>query len=344
MGEEKWRKKKVASYKRRMNNIDYSQPQIYMITIVTEGRRKLFGEVVGEGENAHMDVNGLGRIVCEELKSIPRHYSQISIIESQIMPDHLHFILYVKKPIPVHLGRVIGGFKYGCNKRFMELAGVTPADERQGTGRQGTEPVEVECSASDRQNIPGFVRDRKHGLLFEQGYHDRVLSGEGQLQRMIDYIRNNPKRLMMRRANSEWLRPKFGVTIGSHSYSCIGNLKLLDRCCVAVRVSRRSSEEQITRDIESFMATARGGAVLVSPAISPGEKRVMRTAFNAKMPMIVLVENGFTEYSKPLGEQFDACAEGRLLLLAPWEHHTDKRKLTAQQCQQLNLMAQEIEG
>ena len=92
------------------------------------------------------------------------------------------------------------------------------------------------------------------------------------------------------------------------------------------------------------MATARGGAVLVSPAISPGEKRVMRTAFNAKMPMIVLVENGFTEYSKPLGEQFDACAEGRLLLLAPWEHHTDKRKLTAQQCQQLNLMAQEIEG
>lgn len=282
MGEEKWRKKKVASYKRRMNNIDYSQPQIYMITIVTEGRRKLFGEVVGEGENAHMDVNGLGRIVCEELKSIPRHYSQISIIESQIMPDHLHFILYVKKPIPVHLGRVIGGFKYGCNKRFMELAGVTPADERQGT-----EPVEVECSASDRQNIPGFVRDRKHGLLFEQGYHDRVLSGEGQLQRMIDYIRNNPKRLMMRRANSEWLRPKFGVTIGSHSYSCIGNLKLLDRRCVAVRVSRRSSEEQITRDIESFMATARGGAVLVSPAISPGEKRVMRTAFNAKMPMII---------------------------------------------------------
>jgi hypothetical protein len=161
---------------------------------------------------------------------------------------------------------------------------------------------------------------------------------------MIDYIHDNPRRLLLRRSNPEWLRPKFGVTVGTHSYSCIGNLKLLDRRCVAVRVSRRSSEEQIARDIESFMAIARGGAVLVSPAISPGEKRVMRTAFNAKMPMIVLVENGFTEYSKPLGEQFDACAEGRLLLLAPWQHHTEKRKLSAQQCQQLNLMAQEIEG
>ena len=70
---------------------------------------------------------------------------------------------------------------------------------------------------------------------------------------------------------------------------------------------------------------------------------MMRAAFEAKLPVIVIVANGFTEYSKPTGEQFDACAEGRLLLLAPWEYHTQKQKITSQQCQAMNLMAIEIQ-
>ena len=73
-----------------------------------------------------------------------------------------------------------------------------------------------------------------------------------------------------------------------------------------------------------------------------GEKLVMRAAFDAGLPTIVLLENGFTPLTKPKGEQFDACAQGRLLMLAPWEHHNEKRAITAYQCQQLNLMAIEI--
>lgn len=90
------------------------------------------------------------------------------------------------------------------------------------------------------------------------------------------------------------------------------------------------------------MNTAQSGTVLISPAISPGEKRVMRTAFDAKFPTVVIMENGFTPLSKPHGEQFYACAEGRLLMLSPWPHHNDHQKVTAQQCQSMNLMAQEL--
>ncbi len=90
------------------------------------------------------------------------------------------------------------------------------------------------------------------------------------------------------------------------------------------------------------MEAARHGAVLVSPAISPGEKQVMRTAFDAGFSTIVLMENGFTTMSKPKGELFDACANGRLLMLSPWEHHNEKRAINATQCTQLNLMAIEI--
>lgn len=148
---------------------------------------------------------------------------------------------------------------------------------------------------------------------------------------------------MMKRARPDWLRPFFGLRIGSHSYSGIGNRSLLTAPKrIAVRVSRRRNDSEIAEETARYLDDARQGAVLVSPAISPGEKRVMRAAFDAGLPIIVIMENGFTPMSKPHGEQFDACAKGLLLMLSPWEHHNERKKITAEQCQQMNLMALEI--
>lgn len=82
--------------------------------------------------------------------------------------------------------------------------------------------------------------------------------------------------------------------------------------------------------------------MLVSPCISPGEKEVMRRAFLAGVPQIVLLENGFAPMQKPSGRRFDACSEGRLLLVAPWEHHNEQRAITREQCLALNRLADEI--
>ena len=109
-------------------------------------------------------------------------------------------------------------------------------------------------------------------------------------------------------------------------------------------MSRRLNDSEIATEVTRYLESAKQGAVLVSPAISPGEKRVMRAAFDASLPTIVIMENGFTPLSKPLGEQFDTCARGQLLMLAPWKHHNEKKKITAEQCRQLNLMALEICG
>ena len=76
--------------------------------------------------------------------------------------------------------------------------------------------------------------------------------------------------------------------------------------------------------------------------ILDGEKCVMRAAFNAGLPTIVLLENGFTPLSKPHGEQFYACAKGHLLILSPWMHHNEKRTITAQQCMELKRLTKKI--
>lgn len=113
---------------------------------------------------------------------------------------------------------------------------------------------------------------------------------------------------------------------------------------MAVRISRRLSAEQLEQEVSRYLQAAAAGAVLISPAISPGEKRVMRTAFNMGLPTIVIMPNGFTSLSKPHGEQFDACAQGRLLMISAWEHHNERQPLTAYMCQQMNLIALELSG
>lgn len=176
--------------------------------------------------------------------------------------------------------------------------------------------------------------------LFALGYNDLLLKTYDELQAWKHYLADNPRRLLLKRAHPEFLRPHFNVAWQGYTFAALGNLELLVRPCrLQVRVSRRSTQAQVQEEVARYMAAAREGAILVSPSISPGEKAVMRAAFDAHLPLIVLVENGFTPLTKPRGEQFDACAAGRLLLLAPWEHHNDRRAITVQQCQQLNLMA-----
>ena len=68
----------------------------------------------------------------------------------------------------------------------------------------------------------------------------------------------------------------------------------------------------------------------------------MRAVFDAGHSLILLQENGFTDLAKPGGARFDACAEGRLLILAPWEHRNQHLTISRSQCLLLNDMARVI--
>ena len=91
--------------------------------------------------------------------------------------------------------------------------------------------------------------------------------------------------------------------------------------------------------MQEFLSAARQGAVLVSPSISPGEKAVMRAAFDEGLPLVYLQENGFTDLAKPGGSRMEACAKGQLLILAPWEHHNEQFTIRRGQCLALNDIA-----
>jgi len=260
----------------------------------------------------------------------------------------------VREQLPVHLGQVISGFKAGCRKaeKALMAAAEPQATEKAAKAMEGAPQATGKWALSSQQETALPFQSARGSLqaptqayrpLFAKGYNDLILRSYDELSAWQNYLRDNPRRLLMKRARPEWLRPFFGLQIGQHCFSGIGNRALLTAAKrKAVRVSRRLTEQEIAREVERYLEEARQGAVLVSPAISPGEKRVMRAAFDAGLPTIVIMENGFTPLSKPHGEQFYACGQGTLLMLSPWEHHNEKRLLTAAQCTQMNLMALEI--
>ena len=346
---------KKASMKRRDDHHDYTERRMYMITLEVEGRRPVFGRLVGNAfapkgskDEPRIELTALGQAVQSEWMGIHDYYPQIEVMAVQMMPDHMHGILFVREQLPVHLGQVISGFKAGCRKIQRRLeADKEIAAEPQPAEKGKPQPTESattqEAGTAVSQQVAAQPPYPPLPPLFAKGYNDLILRSYEELGAWLNYLHDNPRRLLMKRAQPEWLRPFFGLQIGQHCFSGIGNRELLKAAKrKAVRVSRRLSDEEIAREVERYLEEARQGTVLVSTAISPGEKRVMRAAFDAGLPTIVIMENGFTPLSKPHGEQFYACGQGTLLMLSPWEHHNDKRKLTAAQCTQMNLMALEL--
>ncbi|MBR2147100.1 MAG: hypothetical protein IJ925_06745 [Muribaculaceae bacterium] len=84
---------------------------------------------------------------------------------------------------------------------------------------------------------------------------------------------------------------------------------------------------------------AQHGTILVSPCISDGEKHIFRIAHELGYPTIVILTHCIPQMWKPGGKQFDACAQGNLLLISPWQQHNEPKKLTKDICNQLNDIA-----
>ena len=319
---------KKASIQRRCVDNDYTARQMYMITMVTEGRKPIFGKVVGRNEAIEpspevprIALSSLGEAVKEIWLSISSHHPEVKVVALQMMPDHLHAILFVRKQMEKPLGKVLLGVKQACNQAFRELM------------PEGVVAVAQQHAKQAREN----------GLLFAKGFNDQILLREGQLERWLNYLKDNPRRLLMKRENPDLFRVQKGLTFAGLSFSAIGNRFLLERPLkLQVQCSRSISDEDLQAKLHDCLRAARQGAVLVSPAISKGEKAIMRAAFEEGLPLIYLQENGFTDLAKPGGAKMDACARGQLLILAPWEHHNEKMTIKRGQCLELNEMARVI--
>jgi putative transposase len=140
----------------RLRRFDYSTEAIYFVTVCTHGRGCFLGHIDGDV----MSLGQLGRIVETQLERLPGRMIGVDVDRHVVMPNHVHAIVGLRprarQASPLRLGHVVAAFKSGST-REINLARKTPGAH-----------------------------------LWQRGYYDHVVRDETDLQRIREYIDNNP--------------------------------------------------------------------------------------------------------------------------------------------------------
>jgi REP element-mobilizing transposase RayT len=314
---------------------------VYHITLTVPSREPLFGTLVipeGDPSKARIDRTALGNAVIDELYVMCKHYPAIRILQFCLMPDHLHAVIHVTQVMETSIRSVVRGYWQGVKKLGRAYTLSVTAELNSETTNEGGKDTET-------TNEGGYPFP-----IFTERPFIRPLSRRGQLHTMIHYVQMNPQRLATKRLKSGYFRVQRDIEIGGRKYDGVGNVALLmaeqfDTVHVRntmVKAAEHGDDKELRDYMNSRVLMARKGIVMVSPFISPQEKRVMQVLLQEQHPFILLTDNGFRDYYKPTDALFEACAAGRLLILSPWQYDDGKRHISRSECVALNAMAEEI--
>jgi REP element-mobilizing transposase RayT len=176
----------------RLRGYDYPQAGVYFVTVCTQGRVCLFGEVV-DGE---MRMNEAGVMVKKVWEEIPRFYRGVALDEFVVMPNHVHGIIVLVGAGP----RACPGQKphegqpQGVAPTMM-LADVVHRFKTMTTRRY--------AAGVERGQWPAFER-----RVWQRGYYEHVIRDEPSLDAVRAYVADNPSRWAYDRENPGAVAPE----------------------------------------------------------------------------------------------------------------------------------------
>ena len=334
-------KETIHSMLRRCEGWDYSQPCIYMITAVLANRRsQTLGSVIADSigdysprdnsprdtippASAHCELTELGRAVEDCWEAIPRFYPQVQIIAKQVMPDHFHGIVQVEEPIDTNIGRIIRDFKAVCTKQYRILYPPILADGIDS---------EYLARSSRKQREEYYA---EHGIepLFDDNYDDTICYRKGQLKNIIQYVKDNPRRAIMRAMCPDLFQRRQHISSNGQDYAAYGNLFLLKHpwkeqvFCHRWKMidghrdydTRYETTDEFLKERETWIQAAKDGAVLVTPGISKGEQQLVKDCIEQALPLIQIQKEPIANGWNPERRRHQMCEMGQLLILSPWQ-------------------------
>jgi putative transposase len=178
----------------RLKDYDYRQTGAYFVTIVTQGRKCLFGEIL-DGE---MRLNDAGRIIQTAWDDLPNFYAGVECDAFVIMPNHIHGIIVL-----------VGAGPRTRPERNGQPRGVAPT--KRPSGLSLPEVVQRFKSLTTNRYIdrgkkgawPQFA-----GRLWQRNYFEHVIRDEASLDRIRQYILDNPARWEFDRENPATAKPE----------------------------------------------------------------------------------------------------------------------------------------
>lgn len=324
---------------------------LYHITLTVPSREPLLGTLVIPENNpslARIERTALGNAVVDELYVMCKHYPAIRILQFCLMPDHLHAVIHVRQTMEASIRSVVRGYWQGVKKLGRAYTLSLTAELNSATTDKGGKSAATTDKGGKNTRTTG-----EGGYpfpVFTERPFIRPVSHRGQLNTMIHYVQMNPQRLATKRLKPGFFRVQKGIVIDGRSYDGVGNAALLmegtydvvHASHVLVEKARHGDDQELRDYKNACVLKARRAVVMVSPFISPDEKQVMQVLLREHHPFVLLTDNGFRDYYKPGDTLFEACAEGRLLILSPWSYDAGKRHISRAECMALNAMAEAI--
>jgi putative transposase len=163
----------------RLADYDYSAEGGYYITIVTQGRVNLFGDII-DGE---VRLNELGKIVWEEWFRTAILRPNVELLEDEfvVMPNHIHGIIWIDD--------VDGNTSNSTMNDNPPVGAYSHTPLQSPSHTIGAIVRGFKGAVTTRINIQ---RDQKGVAVWQRNYYEHVISSERDYYNIANYIYSNP--------------------------------------------------------------------------------------------------------------------------------------------------------
>ncbi|MFH1522337.1 MAG: transposase [Patescibacteria group bacterium] len=195
----------------RYKGYDYREEGFYFVTICTKNREMFFGNVKGQYrdkyiKDAYLELSEIGKIAEKFWLKIPNHFSFAGLDKYIIMPNHVHGIIQIKQT--------------PCRKRRNEPRSRDQnKNENKNEKRNEELPrsyagkyprmSEISPKAGSVSVIIGSFKSITKKIInknypnsrfsWQPRFHDRIIRNNDELNRIRQYIIDNPIKLAMDR-------------------------------------------------------------------------------------------------------------------------------------------------
>ena len=163
-----------------MPNWDYGNNGMYFITICTQNREYLFGDVIA----GKMKLNKMGNLAHKYWNEIPQHFPFVKLDEFVVMPNHMHGILIIDKT---------DGDGDATNATSPPNATPPNTVKNQKMANISPKPGSVSTTIrSYKSVVTKNARLSNPDFGWQSRFHDHIIRNEKSFHNISNYIINNP--------------------------------------------------------------------------------------------------------------------------------------------------------
>jgi putative transposase len=156
---------------------DYGNNAAYFVTVCVANRAYDFGNIV----NGEMQLSPLGRSAQDCWYEIPDHFPFVELDEFVVMPNHVHGILVINKPI-------VETQNLASQSQTQNLASLRDGPQNQ-FGPQSRNLASI--IRGYKIGVTKFARQNNIPFMWQARYHDHVIRNGQECVKIQQYIYTN---------------------------------------------------------------------------------------------------------------------------------------------------------